>query len=939
MGVKQNYIPHKVLKINSSKILKSKGKNYVASLADMKKNDMIVSLADSQTFRFIDDIRGVDRQENLRRFKEIRREIKAVEAQYRRGEISKADASYKIISLRNEKDDIQICNDYIEVVMDNKNDIEKLDNGFNINGTAYKRYVGTTGGVKVGTIVYVSEEIYSEISKRLDNNRDKNKPIVPAKLEAYRALSCSASVPVSMPNDVLVVDDLVLTINTDIMIIDGTCVDENTHTEPLITRGNQDIEIDNSDGYGLICPQLSKRWSDELGLNYLLSGACIRNAYCKGMVLTFDFCEFARRFAKSGIVVDVWGKPHNIEDVEMILTTSMLKLWDSYQSVEHYLNCCTENGYTFAVTKASPHKLDEERCMNYQFIQSYDLSNEDIVELIEPTVTEYKNIINSDINTALLFLRGKGVDENNVLNCDNDFIKALSIDERMYGDAFVINNINRMMKRRINDAKIGVIKAKGNYAIISGDPYALCQHIFKTNVDANGNNIEAEMGLLKAGEIYHKHWTDRGVNRVTGYRAPMSCFENIIAPKVVTSPECEFWFQYMNTIAILNCHDACALSLNGADMDGDLLYTTDNEVLLRNWHQSPAITCIPETSNKVCPTEWDLLQSNKNGFGNAVGSITNRITAMYDIRALYSKDSEEYKNLTYRTQCGVLFQQSEIDKIKTGKATPMPKYWYKRQPESILDKEGNVVRTQEKVERNVYENRLCSSQKPYFMVYIYDTLMREYKEFIKTSNDNCFIDFGCSVNDLFAKSDKLPEEMEFLEWYCKKLPVTDYGSTMNRLCHAVEEEFNGYVNMIKDKKSFDKSIMKSDVYYDKHTQSDIKKVYAEYCKADKELGKLLACGKISSEERMLKREQLVDALKDECVEVCPDSKVLCNIVIDTLYNNESQKAFCWLLVGDTIIENLLEKNGNKLAYITKDENGLIVFNGEKFSKRYVEVTI
>lgn len=350
-------------------------------------------------------------------------------------------------------------------------------------------------------MVYVSEEIYGETSKRLDNGRDKTKSIVPAKLEAYRALSCSASVPVSMPNGVLVVDDLTLTINTDIMIIDGSCVDESTHTEPLVTRGNQDIEIDNSDGYGLICPQLAEHWSNDLGLNYLLSGVCIRNSYCKGMVLTFDFCEFARRFAKSGVVVDVWGNPHNIEDVEMILTTSMLKLWDSYQSIDHYLNCCAENGYTFAVTKVSPHKLDEERCMNYQFIQSYDLSNEDIAELIEPTVTEYKNIINGDINSTLLFLRGKGVDENNALNCDNDFIKALSIDERMYDDSFVISNINRMMKCRINDAKIGVIKAKGNYAIISGDPFALCQHIFKTNVDADGKDIESEIGLLKAGNL------------------------------------------------------------------------------------------------------------------------------------------------------------------------------------------------------------------------------------------------------------------------------------------------------------------------------------------------------------------------------------------------------------------------------------------------------
>lgn len=937
MGVKQNYIPHKVLKINSSKILKSKGKNYIATLTEMKKNDMIVSLADSQTFRFIDDINGVDREHNLARFKSIRKEIKSVEGEYRKGLISKSDASAKIIELRNKIDDIQICNDYIEIVMDNKCDIEKLNDGFYINGESYKRYVGTTGGVKVGVVVYVSERIFDEISNRLDNGRDHSKKIVAAKLEAYRALSCSASVPVSLPNGILVVDDLVLNINTDIMIIDGTCVDETTHTEPLITKGTQQVEIDNSDGYGLVSPALAERWSADLGLNYLMSGVCIRNSYCKGMVFTFDFHEFAKRFANSGYVTDAWGNIHNIENIEMILTTSMLKLWDSYKSIDHYIECCNSNGYTFAVTKASSHKLDEERCMNYQFIQSYDLSDDDIDELISPTVEDYKSIIGGNIDTTLLFLRGRGVDEHNALNCDNDFIKALSIDERMYNDPFVINNINRMMKRRINDAKIGVIKTKGNYAILSGDPFALCQHIFKTNVDENGNDIENEMGLLKAGEIYHKHWIDRGVNRVTGYRAPMSCFENIISPVIVNSDDCNFWYQYMNTIAILNCHDACALSLNGADMDSDLLYTTDNKVLLKNWHKTPAITCVAESSNRICPTDWDLLQSNKNGFGNSVGSITNRITAMYDIRALYDKGSKEYEELTYRTQCGVLFQQSEIDKIKTGKSTPMPTYWYKRQPESVCDKEGNVVRTQEEVDRNIYENRLCSSQKPYFMIYIYDALMKEYKDFVKTSNDNCLIDYGCSVSDLVLKDDKSDEEIEFLNWYHKKLPVTDYGSTMNRLCHAVEREFSGYTNMIKGVKAFDKEILKSDVEYDKHTFNAVKKIYEEYRKADNDLRKMLSCGKISSEDRVLKLNQLSEVLKNKCIEICPDSKVLCNVLVDILYKGDANKAFCWNIVGDTIIDNLLEKNGNRIAYITKDKNGEIISNGERFTKRYMEV--
>ena len=53
-----------------------------------------------------------------------------------------------------------------------------------------------------------------------------------------------------------------------------------------------------------------------------------------------------------------------------------------------------------------------------------------------------------------------------------------------------------MMKKKIKQAKIGVIKVKGNFAITGGDPYSLAQSMFGLKVT----------GLLKKGECYHKYW-------------------------------------------------------------------------------------------------------------------------------------------------------------------------------------------------------------------------------------------------------------------------------------------------------------------------------------------------------------------------------------------------------------------------------------------------
>jgi len=218
------------------------------------------------------------------------------------------------------------------------------------------------------------------------------------------------------------------------------------------------VLLNESDGYGLMCPALAARWPEELGLGYVSGGFNTRFSFEKGMVFAFDFHRFAEEagirnqeagakdassdscpLTPASSVRDIWGNEVDIAGVELILTASMLKLWNSYDSCEHYLHCCADNHYDFCVTKACPEKLESWRNTNCQFLQSYELSDEDIDELIQPTVERIRNVIQGDWRKAVLFLGGgrAGFCSN---GNSNAFCTALSIDPRMYSDPFIRDN-------------------------------------------------------------------------------------------------------------------------------------------------------------------------------------------------------------------------------------------------------------------------------------------------------------------------------------------------------------------------------------------------------------------------------------------------------------------------------------------------------------------
>ena len=327
---------------------------------------------------------------------------------------------------------------------------------------------------------------------------------------------------------------------------------------------------------------------------------------------------------------------------------------DSYTSMEDYLKNCEKNHYTFAITKASEKKLENLRTMNYQFLQSYDFTDEEIDELIAPTVDEIRDILSEDYRKTILYTKGTGLNDKNVRRLDASFATALMIEPEMLKDAYVRDQISAMLRKRIDAAKVGVLNVPANYSFVSGDPYSLCQSMFGLKVT----------GLLKAGQVYSRYWNDQGVDKIVSFRAPMTSHNNIRVLEVVCSDEMDAFYQYMTTPTIFNSWDTCADAMNGMDKDGDCVINTSFPLLVRRTRPLPAVVCVQRKAPKCVPTEDDLMVSNINSFGNAVGEVTNKITSMFEVQARFPKDSREYRILDYRIKCGQLYQQNSIDKTK-----------------------------------------------------------------------------------------------------------------------------------------------------------------------------------------------------------------------------------------------------------------------------------
>ena len=291
-------------------------------------------------------------------------------------------------------------------------------------------------------------------------------------------------------------------------------------------------------------------------------------------------------------------------------------------------------------------------------------------------------------------------------------------------------------------------------------------------------------------------------------------------------------------------------------------------------------------AKKVIVNEGEIRKTNKNGMGNQVGTITNYITSMTEVLSHFKKNSNEYQILEYRIECGQLFQQAELDKIKGILATPMPSSWY------------NISACGD----DKLKQSLCVYRKPYFMIYVYDETKRVYKNFIKESNSKCYALYNCSINDLINNEDSLSDEKkDFLFWYRRKMPVGIGNCAMNKICWYVESQLDGYKSQLHRNSEFDYNSLKVKRRCTEEHRQALRDLEKEYCECIKEYKSKRPTDK---EQTNVNRKYLCNKFKEMARSICPNDDERMNIILDITYGYKGNRQFCWDCIGELIIKRL-----------------------------------
>ena len=515
----------RTISLTSKKIIESNC-NVAISYDEALRGGNIVGIGDSFITEWIDELKGTTTDE-------IKERYSIAKGNYTRG-----------INTRENKQVIIKCEfipELIKVEFTSPKHFDKLKDGFICNGKRYVYFLskGTS------SVTYIYEGIAEEFKDRLDNGRNKDIEFIPAKLNAYFSLTNSSSRKVHhQPRHIVVVCDNTTTFEATYLSVTTKGVEEVT----------EEVTLEASDGNGVIDYRLMQLWSDDLGYNgKLSSGVSIRNAFVKGMVFPIDLQAF---FSEHGVkeITDVWGTVHSVEDVDMIIPTSMFKLWQSYSNYNEYEANCKANGYEFRVCKES-HEVKASR-INYQFSTGLHMTNEQVERFIAPSIQHMKDICGGDWLSTVLYLNGQSLVETSANNI-NSIEGSLMIAPELINDRLIQDTARQLTQKQRRDLCLGRYWVDSNYQILSSDLY---------NFLCSACGIESK-GLLKKGEVYSQWHVERGHKEALLFRSPMIDEHNIARVNIADSEKLRDFFKYMPEIVVLNDWDCIADTLAGADKD------------------------------------------------------------------------------------------------------------------------------------------------------------------------------------------------------------------------------------------------------------------------------------------------------------------------------------------------------------------------------------
>lgn len=827
--------------------------------------------------------------------------------------------------------------DYVTVVMDNLKQYDYLyHNGFYINGKKYKRLSCGAGQARVSTVVFGNEEVIPSVKEILNNGRDLNKKISPSKFNAYFGLYGSATKVVSKPKFIVVKDyENTTSFMANYVIENGWGVDDT-----IVQKVIKDTPMNRTDGMGLISYSQALKWSKEMGLDYVPSQFCVRQSFLKGMLCVFPIHEFCRDINGGNYLVDTIYKDEDgnyikadLREYDVIITESQFKLWDSFDSIDTYIDNCHKNKLDWRIALVSPKEAKRMLKLNYQFIQTLNLNQDDIEKLAEQFVEWITKVSYDDAYYMLLFLLGVNNDIqkiNNFLSSSEAYwIKSIIANHNVKNDKYIRTKIRELIKKKIENGCKGDIYVDGNFQVIVSDPYGFMQHVCGLPVT----------GLLKEGKSYSNYWNEQGVTQVDAMRSPLTYMSEHVILDFQKDDDTEKWYRYCKLGIILNYHGHETFNFAGSDFDMDILATTSNRTMIKGVYKDelPVVYDAPKPKKFVF-TEDDLYEADTFSFGSIIGSITNKSSNGYAklhlIEEKFGKNSQEYRLVKSRLQQCCKAQSAQIDKAKIGQEVKgIPKVWINRN-RLKKNKQGKII-DKHAVRKTLYNNTLLDKY-PYFFRYVYKDTNREYKKYLDECNVICKQKYKMNIHELESQERKSKEQEEFIANFYEFCPVLISNSPMNLLCKYLENiNFNISQKTKADAELFDYEIYKRHGFEYTDYYKDTKSTIQEFISKQRNI--IIANSVDDESENSDDNNEIglistSEDLFEKLGKVNKNPYIIVNCLVDYFYKEKpnSNKDLLWTTYGKYIYRNIVENTGTATALFPMPCN-----DEEKYDLQYL----
>ena len=875
------------MKLNGKKVLEAKGElSYTYTQCN---SDEIISLSESQSVMWL-----FGGKENFKQTSEQYSELK--------GQRAMSKSKSEVMRLTASMNELQFTSKIVQLEITNKQAVKLIRKGFKLNGYEYK-YLLSKGGQ---TITFAREDVWEDLHTKINNGRDMSVKFIPAKMNAYLSLTSTSSKWVPQPRKVVVVPDVV-----------------NKFTMPYLYVGEEGIEercdettLEATDGSGMISVELMKKWSEHLGYgDKISSGMSIRNSFVKGMVFPIDFHKF---FEERGVeyITDVYGNQHKVQDVDMIITTSMHKGWKCYESMEHYEQCCAENEYEYRICKES-HAIKWGNA-NYQMTIDLDITDEQIERLIQPSIAWMESLL-TDWKCASLYLHGRTQSAKSKKKAYDSLADLIRLDHKFVED----RNIHQIIRSNLNgfrqDLKSGSFLVDSSYQIIAPDLYQLCEELA---------GVEQPKGLLTVGEVYSKHHADMGKQEAVLFRAPQINRFNNARVELADSTELREFYKYCDEVVVLNNWDLICETLAGADKDGDTCLVMTDDVWLELCPKLLSLRAsnLSDVATKLECHDEQLIQGAELGCDNKynIGTCINKYTNMCSLRANFPKGSKEYEELDRRIIDGIRISQSWIDAKKLGVAYDMPKHY------SSLKACDELDPTLYDIE---FEKRICADKKPRFNGK--DRELNRLKGLMNKLNLITVCNLGISAEEFLAKdvTTMSEEELKLYNEVCNDSPILlNDNSTQTRIWKIAERMIEEMMKRVCVPKISHMELLEPNVKVTKKEIEATKKAYKAYLVRNNKINSTVAYDK--EQYKNWRIEQINQSKIDFKVELLELFSGNTDKVIKALLTalNESTSSITFELFGEEICSSYIERNNiSEIEVVVPCSEGEFNYLGSHFS--------